>query len=130
MDEKAPDGGHLALATGKPHDVGDWERAAAAVLRKAGRLGDDDPDAAVWAALTRTTLDGIEVSPLGTPALTADLDVTERPARTGAWDVRTTLSGDDAAVLNKAALADLEGGASSLWVQAPEVDLGALLDGV
>ncbi len=130
MDEKAPAEGHLALATGEPHHVDDWERAAAAVLRKAGRLADDDPDSAVWAALTHTTLDGIEVAPLGTPALTQDLDVTERPVRAGAWDVRAHLSGADAAVLNKAALADLEGGASSLWLQAPDVDLHALLDGV
>ncbi len=130
MDDKATAEGHLALAAGEPHDVGDWERAAAAVLRKAGRLGDDDPDAAVWAVLTQTTLDGIDVSPLGTPALTEDLDVTERPMRAGAWDVRSNLSGGDAAVLNKAALADLEGGATSLWLQAPDVELAALLDGV
>ena len=44
MDEKAPAEGHLALADGQPHEVGDWEKAAAAVLRKAGRLGADDPD--------------------------------------------------------------------------------------
>ena len=66
MDEKAPAEGHLALADGQPHEVGDWEKAAAAVLRKAGRLGADDPDSAVWDMLTRPTLDGIGVPPLGT----------------------------------------------------------------
>ena len=131
MDEKAPAEGHLALATGEPHDVGEWERAAAAVLRKAGRLGDDDPDAAVWAALTRTTLDGIDVSPLGTPAL--DCRPGDRPSARGdpgAWDVRSNLSGDDASLLNKAALADLEDGATSVWLQAPDVDLATALQGV
>ena len=32
-------------------------------------MGDDDPDALVWDKLTRTTLDGIAVPPLGTPDL-------------------------------------------------------------
>ncbi len=58
---------HLHLADGQEHAVEEWEKAAAAVLRKARRLGDDDPDDGVWAELTRSTLDGIDVTPLGTP---------------------------------------------------------------
>ena len=73
MDEKAPAEGHLALADGQQYEVSDWEKAAAAVLRKAGRLGADDPDSAAWDALTRPTLDGIGVPPLGTAALVAGL---------------------------------------------------------
>ena len=42
------------------YDVAAWEAATAAVLRKARRLTDDAPDSDVWAALTRTTLDGID----------------------------------------------------------------------
>ena len=63
---------HLSLADGQEHDVSEWEKAAAAVLRKARRLSDDDPDETVWERLTRTTIDGIGISPLGTPALVAD----------------------------------------------------------
>ena len=37
------------------------------MLRKARRLTDEDDDALVWEKLTRTTLDGIGVTPLGTP---------------------------------------------------------------
>ena len=51
------------------HSAAEWEHAAAAVLRKARRLGAEDSDSLVWEKLTRTTLDGIEVPPLGTPAL-------------------------------------------------------------
>jgi methylmalonyl-CoA mutase len=37
------------------HTRAEWERSAAAVLRKSGRLTDEDPDSAVWDKLTRTT---------------------------------------------------------------------------
>ena len=36
------------------------------MLRKARRLTDEDDDALVWEKLTRTTLDGIGITPLGT----------------------------------------------------------------
>ncbi len=35
---------HLTLSEGQEHDVSEWEQAAAAVLRKARRLSDDDQD--------------------------------------------------------------------------------------
>ena len=48
--ELEPEQGDLALADpADDHTRADWEAAAAAVLRKAGRLGDDDPDALVAA---------------------------------------------------------------------------------
>jgi methylmalonyl-CoA mutase len=127
---------HLSLAEGQDHDVAEWEKAAAAVLRKARRLAEDDPDDAVWARLTRTTLDGIGISPLGTPALVADLPEPVRPpARGDGWDVRALLADPDAKASNAAALTDLENGAHSLLVQVGESgvaasDLDAVLAGV
>ena len=45
-EELAVEQGSLALLLdGDEHTRADWERAAAAVLRKAGRLTADDPDA-------------------------------------------------------------------------------------
>ncbi|KQT94185.1 methylmalonyl-CoA mutase [Marmoricola sp. Leaf446] len=126
----------LSLAEGSRHTREDWERAAAAVLRKARRLGEDAPDHDVWEALTGTTLDGLRVPPLGTPELVADLPAPVRPpARDAGWDVRAWLADADAARGNAALLTDLENGATSLLVQvgaggtAPE-DLARLLDGV
>ncbi len=127
---------HLSLSEGQDHDVSEWEEAAAAVLRKARRLSEDDPDDAVWAKLTRTTLDGIGISPLGTPALVEDLpDPVRPPARGDGWDVRALLADPDAKASHDAALTDLENGVTSLWVQvgASGVDAGDLatvLDGV
>ncbi len=88
--------GHLALSEGEDHTVEEWEAAAAAVLRKAGRLAEDDADDAVWDKLARRTLDGIAVSPLGTPKLVADLPEPVRPpARGEGWDVRAAVSDPD-----------------------------------
>jgi len=123
-EELEPDQGTLALADpGDTHTRADWERAAAAVLRKVGRLRDDQPDDAVWDALTLTTLDGLEVPPLGTPDLLDGLATAGRPARAGGWEVRTR------AADREQALVDLDAGATSLWVAA-DADLPALLDGV
>ena len=123
-EELEPDQGTLALADPRDdHARADWERAAAAVLRKARRLGDDDPDDRGWDALTRTTLDGLAVPPLGTPELLDHLATTGRPAGTGGWDVRTRPADHDQA------LVDLDHGATSLLVD-PAADLPALLDGV
>jgi methylmalonyl-CoA mutase len=109
---------HLSLDVGQEHDVAEWEKAAAAVLRKARRLTEDDPDDAVWGALTRSTLDGIGITPLGTPSLVADLpDPVRPPARGDGWDVRALLADPDAGTSNAAALTDLQNGATSLWVQ-------------
>ena len=130
---------HLLLADGQEHSVAEWEKLAAAVLRKARRLGEDDPDEAVWDELTHSTLDGIEIPPLGTPALVADLpDPVRPPARGDGWDVRALLADPDASASNAAALTDLENGATSLWLQVgasgidvadlPTVLKGVLLD--
>ena len=65
---------HLSLlADGRAHDPAEerarWEKAAADVLRKTGRMTADDPDALVWEKLTRTTLDGRRGRPAGHPVL-------------------------------------------------------------
>jgi len=130
--ELEPDQGTLALALPGPAATrSDWEKAAAGVLRKAGRLREGDADDAVWAALTRATLDGVGVSPLGSPDLTDATGDHARPTSPGGRDVRVELRGSDDARLNAEALADLAGGASSLWLHAgPDTDLAVVLDGV
>ena len=59
----------VPLSEGLEHTQDEWEVAAAAVLRKSRRLADDADDSEVWARLATTTLDGISVTPLGTPTL-------------------------------------------------------------
>lgn len=130
----APDQGSLSLAG--PDDrwtLADWEAQAAAVLRKARRLGEDDADSAVWDRLTRTTLDGIAVTPLGTAADLEGLATSGRPTRVGPWDVRAHVDarGVAAAAVNETVLADLEGGVTSLLLGADaDTDLAAVLAGV
>jgi methylmalonyl-CoA mutase len=132
---------HLALVgPDDQHSQADWERAAAAVLRKARRLSDDAPDSAVWEILTRTTLDGIEVPPLGTaargPAVTGAplerIQLPERPEE--GWDIRSHVGGLEARRANEEALLDLGNGVTSLWVEiggplSPS-DLPAVLENV
>lgn len=135
LDEPAelePLQGTLELAAPEDrHDRAEWEAAAAAVLRKARRLSAEDRDALVWERLTRRTLDGIAITPLGTPELLDGLGTTGRPTRVGAWDIRSYLSLTDAKTGNEEILAELEGGATSLWLSLPQdIDLEALLDGV
>ena len=125
-DELRPEPGALALAS--PDDDwtrGDWEKAAGAVLRKARRLTDDEPDSKVWQALARRTIDGIAISPLGTPDLLDGLVTAGRPTRVGGWDVRSQVS------TNEDALVDLEGGVTSLWLRAgPAPEWATVLKGV
>ncbi|WP_372735220.1 methylmalonyl-CoA mutase family protein [Nocardioides sp.] len=130
--ELEPDPGSLALAA--PEDTGgraEWEAAAAAVLRKARRLSEDDADSLVWEKLTRTTLDGVGITPLGTPGLLGELSTAGRPTRTTDWDIRPHLSVTDAKSAHEEAITDLENGATSLWLRvAPDTDLVTLLQGV
>ena len=133
-DELQPAEGSLRLVgDGDAYDVAAWEAATAAVLRKARRLGEDAPDSAVWSALTRATLDGVEVAPIGQPADLDGLVTSGRPQRAGAWDVRTQVEVVDAKAANEAALQDLENGASSLLLHLDDEqahDWSTLLDGV
>jgi methylmalonyl-CoA mutase len=126
LDELQPEPGALALASADDGwSRADWEKAAATVLRKMRRMTEDDPDSQVWQELARQTLDGIVISPLGTPDLLERLVIAGRPARAGAWGVRSEIS------TNQDALTDLAGGVTSLWVRAGSApDWSALLDGV
>src|SRR4051794_22911724 len=113
-EELEPVQGSLDLAA--PLDTwtaADWEREAAAVLRKARRMSDEDADDLVWQQLTRTTLDGIGVTPLGTPEQLIGLETSGRPTRQGDWDVRSYVDGRDAEAANDEALVDLDGGVTS-----------------
>ena len=127
-----PEQGALALAQPEDeHTQADWEKATAAVLRKARRMRDEDDDALVWDKLTRTTLDGIAVAPLGTPGLLDDLGPVARPTRAGAWDIRSHLGSGAAKQTNEDALVDLNGGVNSLWLAAePDTDFATLLERV
>src|SRR4051794_14354342 len=79
-DELQPEPGALALASiDDDWTRADWEKAAAAALRKSHRLRDEDPDDAVWATLTRTTYDDIAIPPLGTADLLDDPKILETP---------------------------------------------------
>jgi methylmalonyl-CoA mutase len=131
-DELEPEQGSLALADADDrHSRADWEKAAAAVLRKIGRLGDGDSDTDVWDQLALRTLDGIAVSPLGTPELVDDLATSGRPDRAGGWDIRAHLTGSDPKQANEAALVDLDNGVTSLWLQGDgDTDLATVLDEV
>ncbi len=112
------------------HTRADWEAATAAVLRKSRRLGETDPDDAVWDKLTRTTLDGIGITPLGLPGGEA---APVRPRARGAWDIRALVAhpAGSEKTANEEALVDLEGGVTSLWVAADaDTDLAATLASV
>ncbi|MBC2933744.1 methylmalonyl-CoA mutase family protein [Nocardioides sp. zg-1228] len=115
------------------YDAAAWEAASAAVLRKARRLGEDAPDSDVWTALTRTTLDGIAVPPIGQPADLDALTTSGRPTRAGAWDVRTQVEVVDDKAANEAALQDLENGGTSLLLHLDterDHDWATVLEGV
>ena len=65
---------------------------------------------------TRTTLDGIAVAPIGPPSDAGRPDHLGSTDRAPTWDIRAHISGPDAATANEALLADLDNGATSLWV--------------
>ncbi len=123
-----PAQGSLDLASPDDRSTrADWEAATAAVLRKMKRMTDDEADALVWDKLSRTTLDGIDVAPLGTPDLLDDLQTAGRPTRTSDWDVRALHAGP----VNEEVLLDLDGGVTSLWLRVDgNTDLPAVLNDV
>lgn len=120
----------MSLAAGygaQDADVFAWESATAAVLRKLRKLGDDEPDSAVWTALARQTLDGVTITPLGTPALVAELPSAgavggapftrgSRADDGGAWDIRSWFTDPDVERTTADVVADLENGVTSLWI--------------
>ena len=114
----------LALAADFPAATREqWRALVSAVLAKSGVDGDPED------ALSSTTYDGIPIRPLYTAQDAHGVDADGLPghppfvrgateagtAATG-WDVRTRHADADARALNRAALADLETGATSLWL--------------
>ncbi|MGD9960310.1 methylmalonyl-CoA mutase family protein [Nocardioides sp.] len=129
------------------HSQADWEKAAAAVLRKSGRLSDADPDAAVWDRLSVDSLAGIEVAPLGIASMLDDLAASGAPGAAPftrgrlahrpehGWDIRPSYVGAQAAETNEAVLTDLQNGATSLWLTLTDgglhhTGIAGALDGV
>ncbi|MFL6155604.1 MAG: methylmalonyl-CoA mutase family protein, partial [Marmoricola sp.] len=125
----------VALATGPAHSREDWEKLAAGVLRKSGRIAEGDADALVWDKLTRRTLDGIAITPLGTPELLGDLTTTGRPDRAGEWDVRGYFADPDPTRTANDVQTDLDNGVTSVWIEVGAAgvaaeDLASSLKGV
>jgi methylmalonyl-CoA mutase len=120
----------VPLSKGLEHTQQEWEQATAAVLRKSRRLGEDAPDTDAWSTLATTTLDGISVTPLGTPALSAGLPdgglPGQAPFTRGAtatrelegWDVRAWFTDPDVERTAKDVVTDIENGVNSLWISA------------
>jgi methylmalonyl-CoA mutase len=118
----------------------EWRALVAGVLRKSGLADDADP----IEALSSTTYDGIRIQPLYPPS-SADRGFpgsqpfvrggTSDGATTAGWDVRAHYRDPDPRRTNTAALADLESGATSLWLTVGDAglavaDLPAALEGV
>lgn len=141
----APEGARppeeLALAAefAAPQRAG-WRALVAKVLERSGELPADfegEPES----LLAATTYDGIGIQPLYTaddhapPAGFPGLPPFVRggrpdgSARAG-WDVRVLHAHPDPVVTNKAVLADLENGATSVWLRVPPDALGRALHGV
>ena len=133
----------LPLAADFPAPTRDeWRALVSAVLAKSGREGDPEE------ALTTTTYDGIGIKPLytaddahgverdGVPGRAPFVrGATAEGATATGWDVRTRHADPDPARTNRAALAELETGATSLWLRLGEGgiavdDLPAVLEGV
>lgn len=104
-----------------------WQEQVDKILRKTGLLGADEPaPEPVENVLASRTYDGITVSPLytetgsdsGYPGLAPFVRGSRAAGSVpGGWDVRQFHEHPDAAEANKQILADLAGGATSLWLR-------------
>jgi methylmalonyl-CoA mutase len=119
----------MPLAAGFPHSTPDtWRALVKGVLVKAGAAGRDTPVEAVEDLLTSQTHDGVRIRPLYTAADAAPVEAGmpglapftrgSRPqgATVDGWDVRARHAHPDAKTTAQAVLADLENGATSLWL--------------
>src|SRR3954469_11465484 len=117
-----------------------WQELVAGVLRKSGKLPEDFAGAPESKLVTRT-YDGIEIQPLytaedapgetGFPGLPPFVRGSRPDGRIGTgWDVRSRFTGDDAREVNRAILADLEGGVTSIWLSVPPASIADALNEV
>lgn len=131
----------LDLAAEFPHATREqWQELVAGVLRKSGKLPGDFAGAPEGKLVTRT-YDGIEIQPLytaddvpgdiGFPGLPPYVRGARPDGQVGTgWDVRARFAGDDGRAVNKAILADLEGGVTSIWLAVPPAALADALNEV
>ncbi|MCU1684110.1 MAG: mutA [Amycolatopsis sp.] len=128
VPDEAPEPDELTLAAEfETAGRAQWQELVAGVLRKSGALKEGF-DGAPESLLTTRTYDGIEIQPLYTaedtspPAGFPGVAPFVRGARpegsvgTG-WDIRALHTSTDARAANKAILADLEGGVTSVWLR-------------
>ncbi|WP_285693893.1 methylmalonyl-CoA mutase subunit beta [Actinomadura sp. NBRC 104412] len=106
-----------------------WREMVRGVLRRSGAASEDTPLEEIERLLSRDSYDGVPVAPLytrddavpGRPGLAPYLRRV-RPEGEGlaGWDVRQRHAHPDPAVTREAILADLENGATSLWLHLGE----------
>ncbi|MFB9689760.1 methylmalonyl-CoA mutase family protein [Amycolatopsis plumensis] len=117
-----------------------WQELVAGVLRKSGKLPEGFAGAPESKLVTRT-YDGIEIQPLytaedlpgdiGFPGLPPYVRGARPDGQVGTgWDVRSRFTGEDGREVNKAILADLEGGVTSIWLSVPPPALADALNEV
>ncbi|GAA4373303.1 methylmalonyl-CoA mutase family protein [Actinomadura verrucosospora] len=138
----------LELAAAFPAaDRDRWREMVKGVLRRSGAASEDTPLDEIEGLLTRDSYDGVPIAalytrddaPPGRPGL-APYVREVRPDGEGiaGWDVRQRHAHPDPAVTREAILADLENGATSVWLRLgedglpvaalPEALRGVLLD--
>ncbi|MEZ0076000.1 methylmalonyl-CoA mutase family protein [Planotetraspora sp. GP83] len=100
-----------------------WRELALAVLRKSGF---DGSPAEVEEALSSTTYDGVTIAPLHDASDLPDAPRLLGPS--GGWDVRQRHADPDPDVTREAVHADLENGATSIWLDLTTLDPGVLPD--
>ncbi|MFA1543172.1 methylmalonyl-CoA mutase family protein [Actinomadura monticuli] len=117
----------LELAAAFPPAERDrWREMVKGVLRKSGAATDDTPLDEIEGLLTRDSYDGVPIAalytrddaPPGRPGL-APFVREVRPDGEGiaGWDVRQPHAHPDPAATREAVLADLENGATSVWLR-------------
>jgi methylmalonyl-CoA mutase len=102
-----------------------WQKLVLGVLRQSGVAGEDTDPGAVADLLSTPTYDGFPLAPLytahdatGPTGLPGRAPHTRGGAVTAGWDVRTVHTDPDPAATGLAARADVDGGATSLWLRA------------
>ncbi|MFI0408657.1 methylmalonyl-CoA mutase family protein [Actinomadura sp. 3N508] len=133
-----PDEIELAAAF-SPVDRDRWREMVKGVLRRSGAAAEDIPLDAIEDLLTRESYDGVPIAalytrddaPPGRPGL-APYVREVRPDGEGiaGWDVRQLHAHPDPAVTREAILADLENGATSIWLRLGDAGppVGALAE--